>query len=404
MQKAAICDRTVVGSRITCAPSILKFSKKIPPVFFYGLKTAILLFVFFFVSGNITASGQTNLQRITGTIKSADGILLDGATVNIKGTATSTITNSSGNFSINATADQVLIVSYVGYTTVEEPIRGRSAINIIMQRQVAEIEQVVVTALGITKKAKSLTYNVQEVKGEDLTKVKDANLVNGLLGKVAGVTINNAASGIGGSARVIMRGAKSLFGNNNALYVVDGIPLPFISNTEPSDVFQGAGQSGDGISNMNPEDIASISVLTGAAATALYGSQAANGVVVITTRKAAAGKLNVGFTNNTSFFSPFLLPEFQNTYGSNPGDYFSWGSKLKTPSTYDPKEFFQTGSNVTNGISVATGTEKNQTYLSAASVDAKGIITNNKLSRYNFSLRNTSSLLNDKINLDFGAM
>lgn len=404
MQKAAICDRTVVGSRITCLLTNLEFFKKPSWVFFYGLKTAVLLFVLFIGSGQITANGQTSLQRITGTVKSADGILLDGATVTVKGTATATITNASGNFVISAAADQVLIITYVGFTTVEEPIRGRSAINIVMQRQIAEIEQVVVTALGITKKAKSLTYNVQEVKGEDLTKVKDANLVNGLLGKVAGVTINNAASGIGGSARVIMRGAKSLFGNNNALYVVDGIPLPFISNTEPSDVFQGAGQSGDGISNINPEDIASISVLTGAAATALYGSQAANGVVVITTKKATSGKLNVSFTNNTSFSSPFLLPEFQNTYGSNPGDYFSWGSKLKTPSTYDPKEFFQTGSNVTNAISVATGTEKNQTYLSAASVDAKGIITNNKLSRYNFSLRNTSSLLNDKINLDFGAM
>jgi TonB-dependent SusC/RagA subfamily outer membrane receptor len=322
----------------------------------------------------------------------------------VKGTAISTVTNAEGHFSINAASDQILVISYIGYTTIEEPIKGRSSINIILQRQIAEVEQVVVTALGITRKTRALTYNVQEVKGEDLTRVKDANLVNSLLGKVAGVTIKNAASGIGGSARVIMRGAKSLFGNNNALYVVDGIPLPFISNTEPSDVFQGSGQSGDGISNINPEDIASISVLTGAAATALYGSQAANGVVVITTKKAAAGKLNVSLTNNTSFFSPFLLPEFQNTYGSNPGDYLSWGPKLKTPSTYDPKDFFQTGTNVTNAISVATGTEKNQTYFSAATVDAKGIITNNKLSRHNFSFRNTSSFLDDRMNLDLSAI
>ena len=367
-----------------------------------ALRTVVVTFILFAGLG-LTANGQAS-QQVRGTVLGADSIPLEGATVTVKGTTTSTVTNASGNFVISVATNQVLIISFVGYTTVEEPVRGRTAFNIVMQRQVAEIEQVVVTALGITRKTRALTYNVQEVKGDDLTRVKDANLVNGLLGRVAGVTINNAATGIGGSARVVMRGAKSLFGNNNALYVVDGIPLPFISNTEPGDVFQGAGQSGDGISNINPEDIASVSVLTGAAATALYGSQAANGVVVISTKKAAAGKLNVSLTNNTSFFSPLLLPEFQNTYGSDPGDYFSWGAKLKTPTTYDPKKFFQTGTNVTNAISVATGTEKNQTYLSAASVDAKGIITNNKLSRYNFSLRNTSSFLDNRINLDLAAM
>jgi TonB-dependent SusC/RagA subfamily outer membrane receptor len=362
-------------------------SKKFSQVFRYssGLKTVTVFAFLFLLLCRFTAFGQASSQRVTGVVNGSDSVRLEGATIMVKGTAISTVTNAEGHFSINAASDQILVISYIGYTTIEEPIKGRSSINIILQRQIAEVEQVVVTALGITRKTRALTYNVQEVKGEDLTRVKDANLVNSLLGKVAGVTINNAASGIGGSARVIMRGAKSLFGNNNALYVVDGIPLPFISNTEPSDVFQGSGQSGDGISNINPEDIASISVLTGAAATALYGSQAANGVVVITTKKAAAGKLNVSLTNNTSFFSPFLLPEFQNTYGSNPGDYLSWGPKLKTPSTYDPKDFFQTGTNVTNAISVATGTEKNQTYFSAATVDAKGIITNNKLSRHNFS-------------------
>jgi TonB-linked outer membrane protein, SusC/RagA family len=402
MQKAAFCCR-MRNFFMRTFPSSVFSKNSLRALGSPALRTVVLAFIFLAGLGHFTAKGQAS-QRVSGTVLGVDSILLEGASVTIKATNSSTITNAAGNFIINASADQVLVISFVGYITVEEPIRGRTNINIVMQRQVAEIDQVVVTALGITRKTRALTYNVQEVKGDDLTKVKDANLVNSLLGKVAGITINNAASGIGGSARVVMRGTKSLFGNNNALYVIDGIPLPFISNTEPSDVFQGAGQSGDGISNINPEDIASASVLTGAAATALYGSQAANGVVVITTKKAAAGKLNVSLTNNTSFFSPFLLPEFQNTYGSNPGDYFSWGPKLKLPATYDPKKFFQTGTNVTNAISVATGTEKNQTYLSAASVDAKGIITNNKLSRYNFSLRNTSSLLDNKINLDLAAM
>ena len=344
------------------------------------------------------------LQEITGTVVDADGVPLQSASVTIKGSGISTSTNANGQFRIDAAPGQVLVVSYIGHQTVEEPINGRSVINIVLKKVVSEIEQVVVTALGITRKAKALSYNVQEIKGDEVNRVKDANFVNSLSGKVAGVTINNAASGIGGSARVVMRGAKSLFGNNNALYVVDGVPLPNISSTQPNDVFQGAGQTGDGISNINPDDIASISVLTGTAAAALYGSQAANGVVIITTKKGAAGKLSVSASNSTSFFNPLILPEFQNTYGSDPGDYYSWGPKLQTPSSYKPKDFFQTGTNITNSISLSTGTDKNQTYFSAAAVNAKGIIPNNKLSRYNFSIRNTSSFLNDKLSLDINAM
>ncbi len=341
---------------------------------------------------------------ITGTVVSAEGTPLEGATVMIKGTKTSVVTSADGRFSIKAETDQTLIISYVGFKTEEISINGRGNIDIVMQKVVSEIEQVVVTALGITKKTRSLTYNVQEIKGDEVNKVKDANFVNSLNGRVAGATINNSASGIGGGARVVMRGAKSLFGNNNALYVVDGIPLPNITGTQPNDVFQGAGQTGDGISNINPEDIASITVLTGPAATALYGSQAANGAVVVTTKKASAGKLNISLSNSTNFFDPFMLPEFQNTYGSESGSYFSWGSKLKTPSTYDVKDFFQTGRNITNALTLSTGTQANQTYFSGAVVDAKGIIPNNKLTRYNFSVRNTSSLLDDKLNLDIGVM
>jgi TonB-linked SusC/RagA family outer membrane protein len=356
-------------------------------------------------SSNQPPAAQKNpLALITGIVTSSDGTPLEGATVIIKGTKNSVVTDASGRFSINAEAGQTLLITYIGYTALEEPINGRTTINVTLQKLVNEIEQVVVTALGITKKAKALTYNVQEVKGDEVNRVKDANFVNSLAGKVAGVTINSASSGIGGSTRVVMRGEKSLFGNNNALYVVDGIPLPNISSTQPNDVFQGAGQTGDGISNINPEDIASISILTGPAAAALYGYQAASGVVLITTKKGTAGKLNLSVTNSTNFFSPLILPEFQNTYGSDPGDYSSWGPKLKTPSTYDPKDFFQTGTNITNAISLSTGTDKNQTYFSAASVNAKGIIPNNKLTRYNFSVRNTSSFLDDKLNLDLSIM
>lgn len=347
---------------------------------------------------------EKTLVEITGTVTGVDGAPLAGATITIKGTRISTTTNSEGRFSINAEPDQVLVITYVGYKSAEITIGDRTNINVSLEEIISEIEQVVVTALGISKKARSLTYNVQEIKGEEMTKVKDANFINNLAGRVAGASINTSASGVGGSVRVVMRGAKSLFGNNNTLYVVDGIPLPNLHNTQPADVFQGAGQSGDGISNINPEDIASISILTGPAAAALYGSDAANGVVLITTKKASGERFSLDVSNSTLYFNPLIMPEFQNRYGSNPGSYYSWGGLMKVPGTYNPQDFFQTGLNVTNTISLSTGNERNQTYFSAAMVNAKGIIPNNKLTRYNFSIRNTASFLNDKLNLDVNAM
>ena len=340
---------------------------------------------------------------ITGTVAGAEGLPLQGATITVKGTRISTTTNEKGQFTIIAGPSQVLSVSFVGYQSMDIPVKGRTSIDIVLQKALAELNEVVVTALGIKRQTKALTYNVQEVSGDEVNTVKDANFVNSLAGKVAGVTINGASSGIGGSVRVVMRGAKSLTGNNNALYVVDGIPLPNLTTSQAADIFSGAGATGDGISNINPDDIASISVLTGPAAAALYGNQAANGVILVTTKKGSAGRLSVNLTNNSNFFSPFVLPQFQNTYGSDQGNFNSWGTKLQKPTSYNPKDFFNTGTNVTNAINVSTGTDKDQTYLSAARVDATGIIPNNKLSRNNFSIRNTSTFLDGRMSLDLGA-
>jgi TonB-linked SusC/RagA family outer membrane protein len=353
--------------------------------------------------GQATMSPPPPIQ-ITGTVSNAEGSPLAGATIMIKKGRSSAVTDAEGRFTINALPDQVLVISFIGYQTVEEPVKGRTAIHIVLQKTLSELNQVVITALGIKKASKALTYNVQEVGGDEVNKVKDANFVNSLSGKVAGITINSASSGIGGSVRVVMRGAKSLFGNNNALYVVDGIQLPDLTSTQPNDVFQGAGATGDGISFINPDDIASISVLTGPAAAALYGSQAANGVVLITTRKGTPGKVRLNLSNSNSFYSPFVMPEFQNEYGSTPQSYFSWGNKLSKPSGYKPADFFQTGVNITNAFNFSTGSENNQTYLSGANVSAQGIIPNNKLNRYNFSIRNTSTFLDDRFNLDLGLM
>lgn len=297
-----------------------------------------------------------------------------------------------------------MVISYTGYETQEVVVKDNSPLNIVLKENLTELNEVVVTALGIKKETKALTYNVQEIKAAELVTVKDANFMNALSGKIAGVTINSTSSGVGGGARVVMRGTKSISGNNNALYVVDGIPLPNLSSTQPSDLYTGMGQSGDGIATLNPDDIESISVLTGAAAAALYGSDAANGVVMITTKKGEVGKLSVSVSNSTTFSSPFVLPEFQNTYGSETGEYASWGQKLVTPTSYDPADFFQTGFNVNNSISLSTGTETNQTYFSASTVNARGIVHNNDFERYNFSVRNSSDMLNNRLHMDLSFM
>ena len=347
---------------------------------------------------------QDPAYQIKGTVKDKDGETLIGVNIMIKGTSTGTTTDMDGHFSLRAKKGDVLSITYTGYTSKTVTVVDARTLNIVLEESRVELNEVVVTALGIKKEAKALSYNVQQVKASEIVGVKDANFMNCLAGKIAGVTINTSSSGIGGSARVVMRGTKSISGNNNALYVIDGIPLSSLQSDQPSDLYSGMGQSGDGISAINPDDIESMSVLSGAAAAALYGSDAANGVVMITTKKGAKNSFSIDVSNSTAFFSPFVMPKFQNTYGSESGSYYSWGEKLSTPSSYDQKDFFQTGYNVNNSISISTGSEKNQTYFSASSTNAEGIIHNNDLGRYNFSIRNSSSFLNDKLNLDLSAM
>lgn len=355
-------------------------------------------------SGSVYEINQQTGLMLKGVVKDVKNESLIGVNVLIKGTTTGAITDLDGAFMLNVKKGDVLVISYTGYETQEVVVKGNSPLNIVLKENLTELNEVVVTALGIKKETKALTYNVQEIKAAELVTVKDANFMNALSGKIAGVTINSTSSGVGGGARVVMRGTKSISGNNNALYVVDGIPLPNLSSTQPSDLYTGMGQSGDGIATLNPDDIESISVLTGAAAAALYGSDAANGVVMITTKKGEVGKLSVSVSNSTTFSSPFVLPEFQNTYGSETGEYASWGQKLVTPTSYDPADFFQTGFNVNNSISLSTGTETNQTYFSASTVNARGIVHNNDFERYNFSVRNSSDMLNNRLHMDLSFM
>lgn len=346
---------------------------------------------------------QQTSRPVSGTVVDKNGEPLIGVSIKEKGTGNGTITDIDGKYKMTTqSASPVLVFSYVGYLSKDVPVTG-STVNVTLDDATQELNEVVVTALGIRKEAKALSYNVQELSSDEIVGVKDANFVNSLSGKIAGVVINSSSSGIGGGAKVVMRGAKSLSGNNNALYVIDGIPMPSLETTQPKDHFTGMGQSGDGASMINPEDIESMSVLSGAAASALYGSEAANGVIMITTKKGTKDRLRVSYTNNTSFFNPFVTPEFQNTYGASTGALQSWGQKLGQPSNYDPLDFFQTGWNETNSVTISNGNEKNQTFLSMAATNAEGIIQNNTLDRYNFTIRNTTSMLDDKLRLDLSA-
>ena len=346
--------------------------------------------------------------------KSVSGIVLDaadhepltGATVSVKGvTGHGALTDMDGKFTIkNIKAGAVLVVSYIGYTTKEVAVGNLSELTIELVSADKQLETVVVTALGIKRSQKALSYNVQEVKNDALTTVKDANFMNSLNGKVAGVNIQRSASGVGGATRVVMRGNKSISGDNNVLYVIDGVPIGNSADRGGDGSGFGSGRaSGEGISSINPDDIESISVLTGPSAAALYGASAANGVILINTKKGAAGKLRVNFSSAVETASPFILPKFQNTYGNAAGQYTSWGDKLATPSNYKVRDFYNRGVTFNNSFNFSVGTDKNQTYFSASAINAKGIVPNNKYHRYNVSVRNTSKFLDDKLTLDVSA-
>lgn len=341
--------------------------------------------------------------QIKGTVKDALGEPLIGVSVLVKGTSNGTVTDLDGKFSLNVSVGDILEFSYVGYAAQSVTVKNANPLDIVLSEDAQALDEVVVTALGIKREAKALTYNVQEIKAAGITKVKDANFVNSLSGKIAGVTINQSSSGTGGSSRVVMRGTKSLFGENNALYVLDGIPMQGL-RTKQSDNFYESVEvaDGDGISNINPEDIESMSVLTGASAAALYGNRGANGVILITTKKGAIGKPRISYSNSTSFSRPFVTPEFQNTYGRKEGEFKSWGDKLEKPSTYNPLDFFQTGFNTMNSIAVSTGTETNQTHISFGAVNSEGIIDNNKYNRYNFTFRNSWDIVKNVLSMDMG--
>lgn len=349
-------------------------------------------------------------HTVSGIVKDENGLPIIGATVKVRGAQMGVVTDIDGKFSLKTSVGSVLTVSYIGYKTQDVKVQEGGSLNIKLEPESKQLNEVVVTALGIKRSQKALSYNVQQVTSDELIRNKDANFINSLAGKVAGVNINTSSAGVGGASKVVMRGAKAIEQSSNALYVIDGVPM-FNLGQEGGKGFESSGTT-EAIADINPEDIESMSVLTGAAAAALYGSRAANGAIVITTKKGKVGHTEVTFSQNTEFLSAFRLPEFQNRYGT--GSQLSsvevadksWGKRLNEVNSYgyDPKsDYLKTGVVTTETITLSTGSEKNQTYLSASAVNSAGIVPNNKYNRYNFTFRNTTSFLQDRMTLDVGA-
>ena len=352
-------------------------------------------------------------RTITGVVVDNTGYPVIGAAVMVKGSTTGAITDFDGKFSLvlpEDAPDAVLEVSCLGYTTTEITPGGQRYFEVTLAEESFLMEGTVITALGIKRSEKALSYNVQKVDADALLSNKDANFINSLDGKVAGLVINASSSGVGGATKVVMRGSKSISKSSNALYVIDGVPM-YTSARDADSEFGSRGAS-DPIADINPEDIESMSVLTGAAAAALYGSAAANGAIVVTTKRGLEGKTSVTFSSNSEISTPSVLPKFQNRYGT--GDYSSssgsvlksWGEKLNSSNYYgyNPRtDYFVTGLTTTESVSLSTGNSKNQTYASVAAVNSDGIVPNNEYNRYNFQFRNTTKFLDDKMTLEVSA-
>jgi len=343
-------------------------------------------------------------QTVTGTVTGDDGSSLPGVTVVEKGTSNGTITDINGKYTTTVPSDAVLVFSFVGMKTTEEVVNGRSTIDVTMNTSSIGVDEVVVTALGIKRSKKSLTYASQQVDGDELMKAKGTNFMDALSGKAAGMEIKKSSSGAGGSTRVILRGFKSLGGSSEPLYVIDGIPIMNIKRGQPG--MWGGTDQGDGLSQLNPDDIESINVLKGLNASILYGSQGANGVVLITTKSGKQGKTKVSLSSTTTFESVLIYPELQFDYGAVNGAKESW-STTKGGTNYSEqqmKDFFQTGNNLINSVTVSGGNNITTAYFSYSNTSAKGIVPNNKYGKNNLSFKQSTKLFDDKLTLSSNVM
>jgi len=360
-------------------------------------------------------------QSISGTVSDENGVPLPGATVLVEGTQNGVSTDFDGNYSIDASSGDTLVFSFVGYSSQSVVVGSSATVNVSLQPDNA-LSEVVVTALGVKRNVKAVGYSITQVGGEELSDNKTTNAINALQGKVAGVMVTGSAMGAKGSSRVVIRGTSSLTGNNQPLYVVDGITINN-SNLGSAGVWGGT-DFGDGISSINPDEIESVSVLKGGAAAALYGSRASNGVIIINTKSGAGTEgIGVEFNSSTQFDMLNLdLRDTQTTYGqgrdaSKVADaidtYQAWGPKMDgslvaqwdgvsrpyTNKGSNLDKFYQTGETYTNTIAISHSDEKGSTRFSVTNLDNLDIVPNSTLKRNSFGL-NTSRRYGDKLSLD----
>lgn len=360
-------------------------------------------------------------QEVRGTVSDANGPLI-GATIKVAGTTNGTVSDMDGNFKLRCKPGDMLEISYVGYTT--QQVKAQQGMNVVLEEDKTELGEVVVTALGIKRERKALGYALSEVKGEELTKAKETNVINSLSGKVAGLIVQNTAGGASGSTRVLLRGNTEMTGNNQPLYVIDGVPL---DNTNFGSAGEAGGYDlGDGISAINPDDIENMTVLKGPAASALYGSRASHGVILITTKKAEKDKISIEY--NGSFTIDTQLAKWndiQEVYGMGYGGKLPTSSTSGTNSSWGPKAdgfiykyfdgverefkmypnnadgFFRTGFTTQNSAILSVNSGKTGIRFSLTDMRNNDILPNTHMSRDNFNLRVTTAA--GPVDLDFTA-
>ena len=372
-------------------------------------------------------------QTVSGTITDAtDGTALPGVNVIIKGTSTGASTDFDGKYSIEVSDENAILhFSFIGYEAQEIAVNGRSVIDVALAPSAESLDEVVVTALGISREKKSLGYALTELKSDEINTVKDHNIANSLVGKVAGVVINQSG-GVGSGSRITIRGNNTITGNNQALIVVDGIPID-VSGSESGGSVYSSTVTGGGITDINPEDIESVTVLKGPNAAALYGSRAASGVLLITTKKGTKGKgLGISLTSNMTFENTMFLPEYQNDYGQgtngatavpdgDPTDGVyslsgsSWGPRLDgsqqlyftsedammaySAQPDNVKDFFETGVKSINSIALDQGGDDYSMRFSYTNNSTTSIVPNSDLKSHNFNFRGLIDL-SDKFSFD----
>ncbi|QZE15439.1 SusC/RagA family TonB-linked outer membrane protein [Halosquirtibacter laminarini] len=361
------------------------------------------IFVFFSLLGTIPVIGQTDqgLKTIKGVVHDKENLPIAGASIGVKGTQTGAISNAEGTFVLKVKEGAVLMVSFIGMKPVEIVVNNKDFYKVSLQSAFEYVDEVVVTALGIKRQEKSLTYATQKVDGKSLAAIPSKNFITSLAGRTSGLNVTTSGSGLGSSSKVILRGVTSIVGNNQPLYVIDGVPManPIFSQVEGGDGFGGGVDTGDGISSINPDDIESVNVLKGASAAALYGSKAGNGVILITTKSGKNGVETINFSSSVQFDKVNHLMKFQNSYLPKEGEEFggaNWGEASDFTDTH-VKDFFDTGVSYTNRVSFSSGSEKRTSYLSYANSNMKGIVPSNTLNKHNLTLKTSSKYLNDKL-------